>query len=89
MPHNFGRCAYGPGGSIGQERDVPGPNMNREESIWLLKEVQHWLGNAMEQALALPENTVPEMRKKRLLCRELRGRCHQLRREYQKFASFR
>ena len=63
--------------------------MNRDEFIGLLNEVQRWLAKAMDQALALPENTVPEMRKKRLLCRELRGRCHQLRREYQKFASFR
>ena len=63
--------------------------MTRDKSIALLKEVQHWLNDAMEEALALPEGTIAQMRKKRLLCRELRGRCDQFYRECRKFVSVR
>ena len=58
--------------------------MTRDESIGLLKEVQLWLRDAMILALAMPENSITQMRQKRLLCLELRGRWNQLYREYQK-----
>ena len=58
--------------------------MTRDESIGLLKEVQLWLRDAMIQALTMPENSITQIREKRLLCLELRGRWNQFHREYQK-----
>jgi len=61
--------------------------MTRKQSVVLLNAAHRWFSDAIEQALALPENSITEVRHKRLLCREIRGRWCQLHRDRRKLVS--